>query len=255
MTKARIFRKPAGGLPVLLPVVLLAVFAASTGARAAENRTVPSITDSASVYELNYREKEPGVDPYDVRFLVSKRFIRIDETGESSGYIIFDDDKQTIFSVSHYDKRILVIRPQPSSKASPVESKVEYLALSDAPKVADRAIYNYRMFVEGDDGQTTCAELQIVEGLLPDVTTLLKRYQQVLSSQQRRLLKKTIQEVRTACYLTDQIYNEGLYYDKGLPIQEWHSNEKSRMLVDYRKTEVDAHLFDLPENYERFSLD
>ena len=49
------------------------------------------------VYQLSYIEREPGTDDYEVTMLVSDRYIRIDEAGEESGYIIYDDkDKSDI---------------------------------------------------------------------------------------------------------------------------------------------------------------
>ena len=206
-------------------------------------------------YELTYQEREPGVDPYEVRMLVSRRFLRIDEPADDSGYIVYDDKVKTIFSVSHFDRKILVIKQDMfSADDAGVEFSVEYMQLTDAPKVSGRNMFNYRVRTGKDTTGQTCAELQLVEGLLPEVTAMLKNYQQVISGQQVKLLKRTIKEVQTACYLVDQIYNEGLYYDKGLPVQEWHSNEKSRMLLDYRKVEINAAEFDLPDSYTRFSM-
>ncbi len=207
------------------------------------------------VYKLTYQEREPGIDPYEITMLISNRFIRIDETGEDSGYIIYDDKQKTIFSASHYDRRTLVIKPEFfSAEKSGIKSDVEYLALADAPSVSGKTLFNYRITTGKKKEEKTCAELQIVEGLLPEVTAMLKSYQQVLSGQQVKMLKNTIKEVQTPCYLVDQIYNEGLYYDKGLPIQEWHSNEKSKMLIDYQQLEVDNKVFELPEGYTEFSV-
>lgn len=211
--------------------------------------------DQTSAYELTYQEHEPGVDSYEVRMLVSKRFLRVDETDDDSGYIIYDDKLKTIYSVSHFDKKILVIKSSAfSAKDSGVKSSVEYLQLTDAPKVSGKNMFNYRVHTGDKQSGETCSDIQLVEGLLPEVTAILKNYQQVISGQQVKLVKKTIKEVQTACYLVDQIYNDGLYYDKGLPIQEWHSNDKSRILLDYKKVMIKAHLFDLPAGYSRFSI-
>lgn len=216
------------------------------------------VTDDASlldIYKLSYQEREPGIDAYEVTMLVSERFLRIDESGEDSGYIIYDDKIKTIFSVSHYDKSILVIKEQPFSiKQLDVESTVEYLPLTDAPTVSGKALFNYRVFIGEESAEENCLELQLAEGLLPEVTSLLKKYQHVISGQQVKMLKNTIKEIQTPCYLVDQIYNEGLYYDKGLPVQEWHSNEKSKRLINYKKLKVKATVFDLPDDYNEFSI-
>lgn len=207
------------------------------------------------VYKLSYQEREPGIDAYEVTMLVSERFLRIDESGENTGYIIYDDKIKTIFSVSHFDKKILVIKEQPLDITQlNIKPTVEYLQLSDAPTVSGKTLFNYRVFSGEGSEEETCTELQVAEGLLPEVAALLKKYQRVISGQQVKMLDNTIKEMQTPCYLIDQIYNEGLYYDKGLPIQEWHSNEKSKLLTGYKKVKVKATVFDLPADYSEFSI-
>ncbi|MBE9568324.1 MAG: hypothetical protein IMF14_06480, partial [Proteobacteria bacterium] len=104
---------------------------------------------SMEVYQLLYSEREPGVDEYETQMLFSKRYIRIDEVGENSGFIIYDDEDKTIYSVSHLDRSVLVIRQNVFTvESSPARSSVEYLRLDDAPTVSGNDIYNYRVYVE-----------------------------------------------------------------------------------------------------------
>lgn len=208
------------------------------------------------VYELQYVEREPGVDDYNVTMLVSDRYIRLDEDGESSGFIIYDDEKNTIFSVSHHDKSILVIKEFDFSETDmPAEVEVEYLQLADAPKVSGKNIFNYRVFTKQKDTEETCMEIQLVENLLPDVARIMKNYQMVISGQQVKMTDNKLTDMQTACFFADQIYNMGIYYDKGFPIQEWHSNERSRILSSYKKTDVDPDIFLIPDGYNQFSID
>ena len=214
---------------------------------------------SKEVYQLSYIEREPGTDEYEVTMLVSDRYIRIDEVGEESGYIIYDDKLKVIYSVAHQDQSILVIKQHEfSEKDSPVKAKVEYLPLADAPSVSGKSIFNYRVFINTGaavvDGEETCTEIQLVEDLLPDVRKILRNYQMVVSGQQVKMVDNKITEMQTACFYVDQIYNSGAYYEKGLPIQEWHSNERSKMLTTYNKISVDADKFKIPENYRKFSV-
>jgi hypothetical protein len=215
------------------------------------------------VYQLSYIEREPGIDEYEISMLVSEHFIRIDETGEDSGYIIYDDKKKTIFSVSHFDKSVLVINEKVFSEgASPAKAHVEYLELADAPAVSGKPIYNYRVYIKGmlnvnssEENEQTCTEIQLVEGLLPRVRKILQNYQKVVSGQQVRMSDNKITEFQSACYYVDQIYNLGSYYEKGLPIQEWHSNDRFRSLTGYSKITLDPSKFKLPESYRQFSMD
>jgi len=211
------------------------------------------------VYQLMYKEKESGLAPYKVRMLISKRYIRIDEMDDNSGYIIYDNKQKAIYSVSHYDRRTLVIKPGNLSLKNPaLNTTVKYMKLDNAPAVSGKPVFDYRILATTLVGkvkkQKTCAEYQLVEGLLPEVSRMLKNYQQVLSAQQVQMLKNTIKEVQTPCYLADQIYDKGLYYDKGLPVQEWHSNQKSKILLNYKQVEVNPNLFTLPKGYSRFSI-
>ena len=207
-------------------------------------------------YELQYVEREPGVDDYEVSMLVTDRYIRIDEVGESSGFIIYDDKKKSIYSVSHHDQSILVINEYEFADTdSPVKYEVEYLQLADAPKVAGFNIFNYRVFTGKEDKEETCMEIQLVENLLPKVSRLLKNYQTVISGQQVKMSDNKVSDMQTACFFIDQIYNKGQYYDKGFPIQEWHSNERSKILSSYKKVEVNSNKFIIPEDYKQFSID
>lgn len=205
-----------------------------------------------SVYELIYNEQEPGTDVYKVRFIVSDEYIRIDDIDDSSGYIIYDHHKKTIYSVSHFDKSILVI-PYYEFKSPVIESgiKVNYKALTDAPKISGKTVYNYTAHAETEK----CMDIQLVSGLLPKVTKLMKAYQGIVAGQQVKVLKTTPVEYQTACFLYDQVYNDGKYYEKGLPIQEWHSNGKQRVLVSYKEIKVNLSIFDFPSDYREYSLD
>lgn len=208
------------------------------------------------VYQLLYIEREPGVDDYEVTMLVSDRYIRIDEAGEDSGFIVYDDKEKIIYSVSHHDKSVLVIKEHSfSEKDSPVKSQVEYLQLADAPSVSGKNIFNYRVYTGKGKSEETCLEIQLVENLLPKVSKLLKNYQNVVASQQVKMTDNKITDMQTACYFVDQIYNKAKYYEKGLPIQEWHSNERSKILSSYKKIAVNKDKFTVPKKYRQFSMD
>jgi len=216
-----------------------------------------SAADKEEVYKLSYIEREPGTDEYEVIMLVSDRYIRVDEVGEETGFIIYDDKEKTIYSVSHHDQSVLVIKEHVFSESdAPVKSVVEFLELADAPKVSGKMIFNYRVFItnDKDKSEETCLEVQLVEGLMPKARKILMNYQKVVSGQQVKMVDNKITEMQTACFYVDQIYNSGAYFEKGLPIQEWHSNERSKILTGYKKVSVDSEKFKLPEGYRQFSI-
>jgi hypothetical protein len=181
-----------------------------------------------SAYELLFDEQEAGTDVYSVRFVVTDRYIRINEPDDDSGYVLYDDNDKKIYSVSHYDNSTLVI-----------------LA---------RDVFNYRA-VSKQDKNDVFVDIQLVPGLLPKVTEILRKYQTVVAGQQVITLKNTPEEYQTTCFLYDQVFNDGMYYDKGLPIQEWHSNGRKRILTSYKKIDVSSELFERTEDYREYSLD
>jgi hypothetical protein len=219
--------------------------------------------DAEQVYKLSYLEREPGTDDYEVTMLVSARYIRVDEEGDNSGFIVYDDKDKIIYSVSHHDQSVLVIKQHVFSIADlPVKPVIEYLQLADAPLVAGKNVYNYRVYINENNSEArieneseeTCLEVQLVENLLPEVSELLQNYQQVISGQQVKMTDNKITELQTACYYIDQVYNTGAYFEKGLPIQEWHSNEHSKILTGYSKVSVDLDKFKIPRDYRQFSI-
>lgn len=212
-----------------------------------------------AVTQLSYVEWEPSIDSYGVTMLVSDRYIRIDEDGEESGYIIYDDKDKTIYSVSHSDKSVLVINEHAfSSEASPVKSFTEYLPLADAPQIAGKNIFNYHVFVkqgDSDTGKNSCMKIQLAENFLPEVSKMLQNYQKVISGQQVKMVDNKVTEMQSPCFYVDQVYNEGSYYEKGLPIQEWHSNDRFKILTSYKSIEIESSKFSISENYKQFSMD
>ena len=206
-------------------------------------------------YELIYEEQETGTDTYQVKFTVNDSFLRIDQAGDTSGYVIYDDNKQVIYSVSHQDESVLVIPKYEYKKPDLSKTvNIEYYILPDAPKIAGQSTYNFRV-TSSDNSKDKCMDILLAEGLLTDVAAIFSSYQRLLTGQQSRLLNATPVEYQNNCFLSDQVYNEGDYYQKGLPIQEWHSNGKTRLLLSYKKVKVGAEIFQPEESYQKYSLD
>ena len=206
-------------------------------------------------YELVYEEQETGTDPYRVKFTISNRFIRIDQLGDESGYVIYDDKEHVIHSVAHHDESVLLIPEYEYQKPDLTKQViVKYFSIPDAPKISGQDTYGYRV-TDSSGNEEKCMDIILAESLLPEVTAMFVSYQKILAGQQSRLLTTTPKEYQTSCFLSDQVFNEGDYYQKGLPIQEWHSNGKNRLLVSYKKVKVDLAIFRLEENYRKYSLD
>lgn len=211
-------------------------------------------------HEIVYVEKEEGTDFYTVKYTVSEHSIRIDDSAEpdeaESGFIIFDLKKEIIYSVSHFDKTILVIpKYDYSSQKNNIQSTVTYEKLDDAPSISGKQVFTYKLLAKTDNGLEKCLDLQIASGLWLDVTAKLKQYQTVVAGQQIKTIDTIPNEYQTACYMLDQVFNKGDYYDKGLPVHEWHSNNRVRYLKSFEKVVVYEQYFLLPKEYKQFTLE
>lgn len=219
-----------------------------TGFQASANAMIEAI-------ELVYEEQEAGTGVYQIKYTVTERYLRIDHADDQGGYIVYDDGLRKIYSVVHQDRSVLVIPEyvyQKPDLAALVD--VVYVDVADAPAISGKTVYAYRVTV-ADKSKEICMDIMLAEGLLPDVSRLFIAYQKILTGQQSRLLKTVPEEYRSTCFLYDQVFNEGDYYKKGLPIREWHSNGKSRLLTSYKKIQVDASLFQYEPDYEKYSLE
>ena len=229
---------------IFLPCAVLVLFAIQAGA-----------ANQVDSVKLRYQEIEQGVEPYEVVYTVSDDYIRVDDESDSSGFIVFDRADSKVYSVSHYNKSILVVPEYPDKPFDPdFEVIVEFEALDDVPTISGKQVYNYRVKAETGTDSQACMDIQLVPGLMPEAAASLQAFQTIMSGLHASTLESTPEEFRTPCYLVDQIYNRGDYYQKGLPIQEWHSNQRVRQLVNFENTKVDVSIYDIPVDYRQYSL-
>jgi len=196
-----------------------------------------------------YQEKETGTDPSTMRYLVADKFMRIDEGNRDDDFILFDAAANTIYSINHADHTVLVINPHDWHMPSfEFNHQITDALLEDAPKIAGKPVRHY--LVTGDD--KVCTDVQYVPGLFPERMAIMQAYQNVLSGEQVRLLANTPEDMRSPCFLADQVYNDGDYYARGLPVQIWHSRGYARILTDFQDQQVEQALFTLPADYKRY---
>ena len=71
------------------------------------------------------------------------------------------------------------------------------------PAISGQPVYRYRVSAIGQDG-AVCADIQLAEALLPEVTRVLQHYKEVVAANQVMNLHKTPDEFKTPCYMADQ---------------------------------------------------
>lgn len=210
----------------------------------------PLLAAQISAQAFWYEELEQGLPPSLHRYLVTEHYLRIDSGQADDDYILFDAAKKTIYSVNHEDQTLLTIAskawqlPDLKFKRHQVSEQLE-----DGPRLFGKTVSTYRLFAN----QELCTEIQLVPDLYIQSRAMFRDYQHVLSGQQVQTLFNTPEEMRSPCFLIDQVYNTGDYYDQGLPVQEWHSRGYARLLKDVQPLKVDEKLFSLPEKYRSYN--
>ncbi len=198
-----------------------------------------------------YEEKEQNTPPVNMRYLLTRKYMRIDNGQQTGDYILFDRKHKKIFSINHDDKTILVINNNHWEK--PVfkfQTKILQNKLLQAPEVSGQSMVDY--WVKADD--KLCSRFQLLPEKFRQEMKVFHEYQKVLSGQQVKSIRHTPVEMQTPCFLVDQVYNDGAYYLEGLPVQEWHSRGYAKFLKDYKQEKVNPELFLLPDGYKEYSV-
>lgn len=198
---------------------------------------------------LYYDEAEEGVGVQSMRYLINDDFIRIDNGNPEADFILFDVNKNTIFSINHEDQTVLKIKSNPwTAPTFDFKFSVHQEELSKAPKIYNKPVHNYQLKA----GDNTCTQVFMIKDVYPQAMKVMYAYQQVLSGQQVATLKNTPAELHTPCFLLDQVYHSGDYYLQGLPVQITYSRGYAKLLKDFKEQDVEANLFKLPEAYREY---
>ncbi len=197
-----------------------------------------------------YEEQETGTSAELMRYVISKNFIRIDNGSPEDNFLLYDHEKHTIYSANHDDRTVMVIQEVPwTTPEFSFKHEVKNKILKDAPLISGKHVVSYQVFADNK----LCADIQLLPDSFNDEMKLFRDYQISLSGQLVASLHNTPEEYQTPCFLKHQVFNQGDYYSKGLPIQEWHSRGYMRRLKNYTHEKVSDELFTLPPGYEQYS--
>ena len=198
-----------------------------------------------------YREQEPGTEPYPVRILVTPDFVRFDDGHNDSDFVLYDRHRQRITSVVHEDRSVMEFSaPRQLTLLGVQRPTINKLIEDDpqAPKIEDLPVKLLSITADGEE----CLHAAVVPGLLPGVVEALAEYHALIEKRNISELSNTPEEMRTPCYLANQVFDHGSQYDFGFPVQEAIRDGRSRVLMDYGHQLVGSELFWIPEDYHPY---
>lgn len=209
-------------------------------------------TLSAAVIQFSEFEKGAGI--YPLTMIVTKNYLRIDDTQEGNDFILFNRNERAIYSVNSEEQQIIKIGYAPVDMKSPIELSLQTKELvvdKDAPLVAGQQTKHYQIYVN----DLLCYEQVVVPNLLPDIVSALKQFKQVLAGQQAETLRYTPADLHEPCDLARNTFYSDTYFEKGFSIIEkdfqtsskHHVIYRSRSLIKYSNEQVASNLFNLPK--------
>jgi len=215
----------------------------------------PGLPDDtlANVSIVTYMEREAGTDTYPVRILVSPDFVRYDDGYDQSDYALLDRHSRTLYSVAHENASVLVIENHPVSDPGPANLSLteERTEDNDAPAIAGKQPLHVKYLANGDP----CYQAVSVTGLMDEAVAGMAEYASALGERQLNNMQSVPDAMQTPCFLSRYVYASARHYSHGLPVQIWDESGYYSSLTDFSADqEVQAALFDIPDDYESIQL-
>ncbi len=242
---------------ILLALIVVVLLAAgcdrSNDGAPTQPEPTPVKAEKVDAAVLTFEEQEEGVEPYPLRMIVTKGFLRMDDGPGSKSYLLYDRATKVIYNVNADDRTVLVIEDR--NKASVVGDRpaleITDRDTSDMPTMKSQKPVHKTLGTAGK----RCYDVVAIPGLMPDVVEAMRGYLLTLSSQQAENIDKTPEEMRDPCMMVNLIHYPARHLDFGFPLREWDYRGFVRELVDFGNEKVDSGLFTVTSGYRRMTLD
>ena len=203
-------------------------------------------------------EQENGVEPYQTRMIVTKKFVRIDDGEGTDSFVLYDRTKQIVYSTNPDEKTIMAVHKKKLRKGEVFEppfklthSVKEMPEMKNAPTINGETAKHYQLITNNEK----CYDVVSVKGLMPNVVTALTEFNNHMATDSMVTFNNMPADMHDACDMTLTTFKPARQFEFGFPIQEWGKREYSRSLVDYDVNyKVDPKLFILPEGYRQYTV-
>lgn len=204
---------------------------------------------------LTYSERErAGTELFRSQIYVNKNYLYMQDQRAPDDYLLFDRKKKTIYSVTHANKTVFVIKNKEIKGDPPIQIKYisESQPSSAIPKVSGRVATHYRYSANGKQ----CYDAVTLEKeFLSEVVEAFKEFRQVLAGEHASTVHKMPMDTHDACDLALNIYYATKHLDTGLPMREWDQNGFLKFMVNYKLDhKIDESKFVIPSDYQEFSV-
>jgi len=199
--------------------------------------------------EVLLEEIEPGIEPYQSRLLLGKKFLRLDDANDRGDFVLFDRQTHEIHSFNHEEQSHLVMKPLTAEAVDfTLDFKVERQPLLDAPRVNGESPVRHEYFADNQ----LCKMSVNVAGLLPEITRVLIDYEQAIVAQNQQTLSQIPDNVRSSCYMANNYLYASDYLKAGFPLFVSDDRGRQKKLLSFRQLNKPASIMKKPEGYSLY---
>ena len=205
-----------------------------------------------------FMEQESGVDPYQTRMIVNKKFVRVDDGEGSQTFVLFDRTKKVVYSINPDEKTVMAVHEKKLKKGEVFEppfklthSIKEMPAMEDAPKIGGESAKHFQLITN----DKLCYDVVSIKSLMPNVVKALAEFHTHMATDSRVTFNNMPADMHDACDMTSTTFKPARQFEFGFPIQEWGKRDYSRTLVDFDVGfKADPKLFAFPEGYKHYTV-
>lgn len=205
-----------------------------------------------------FMEQESGVEPFQTRMIVSKKFVRIDDGKSSESFVLYDRTKKIVYSTIPDERRVMAIHEKKLKQGQvfkppfPLVHSVKAMPkMKDAPEIDGESAKHYQLITN----DKICYDVVAVKGLMPDVVKALTEFNTHMATDSRVTFNNIPADLHEACDMTSTTFKPARQFKFGFPIQEWGKRDYSRTLIDYDDNyKIDPKLFILPKDYQHYTV-
>lgn len=201
---------------------------------------------------LIFSEQEPGIEePYQTRMLVTEEFLRFDDGGADDDFVLLNRKTRTIYSVSHEDERVVIIKDKKIDKSppEPFRHSTEEGDSGGVPDIDGNAVRLFRFYTNG----LMCFEVYAVQGFLDDAVKSMASFAEILARQHASTIDDIPAEFQTSCDLANNVFEPTRYLSKGFPVRQRDDIGRTRSLLSFKENiKKQSELFVIPSKYQMF---
>lgn len=205
-----------------------------------------------------FMEQEDGVEPYQTRMVVTKKFIRIDDGTDADSFVLFDRVNKIVYSTNPDEGTVMAVHEKKLKKGQVFDPPFklthtvkEITGMKDAPSINGKKAKHFQLITN----DKVCYDVVAVKGLMPNVVKALIEFKKHLATDSVATFNNMPADMHDACDMAMTTFKPARVLEFGFPIREWGKREYVRTLIDYDVNyTADARLFVLPAGYKHYSI-